>query len=110
MIQWLEGIWPGDTRSLTAEAGGILDTRNTIGVPIFDCTDANWESWRVKFEACADLANVGSNLDVASAQTSIITHDGLDVNSVAMSKAVHALLIMKCKGRALSLVSLVPRR
>ena len=45
---------------MTPEAGGILDTRNTIGVPIFDGTDANWERWRVKFEASADWAKCGS--------------------------------------------------
>ena len=43
-----------------ALTGGILDTRNTIGVPIFEGTDANWESWRVKFEAYADLAGMGT--------------------------------------------------
>ena len=68
MIQWLEGIWPRDTCSVTAEAGGILDTRNTIGVPIYDGADAKWESWRVKFEALADLANMGAHLDVAAEQ------------------------------------------
>ena len=85
---------------MTAEAGGILDIRNTTGVPIFDGTDANWESWRVKFEAYADLANMEARL----------THGGLDANSVTISKTVRALLITTCEGQALTLVSLVPRR
>ena len=72
---------------MTAEAGGIQDTRNTIGAPNFDGTDANWESWRVKFAACADLANMGAHLDVVAEQTSFITHDGLDANSVTISKS-----------------------
>ena len=110
VIQWVEGIWPRDTCSLTADAGSILDTRNTIGVPIFDGTDANCEGWRVTLEACADLANMGSHLDVAAEQTSFITHDCLDANSVTITKTVHAKLIRKCEGKALSLVSLVPRR
>ena len=80
---------------MTAEAGGIMDSRNTIGVPIFDGTDADWESWRVKFEAYADLANMGAHLDVPAEQTSFITHDGLDANSATISKTVHALLIAK---------------
>ena len=64
----------------------------------------------MKFKAYADLANMGAHLDVAAEQTSFITHDGLDSNSVTMSKTVHALLIRKCEGKALSLVSFVPRR
>ena len=63
----------------------------------------------MKFESYADLANMGSHLDVAAEQTSFITHDGLDANSVTISKKVHALLITKCDGKALSLVSLVHR-
>ena len=56
--------------SMAAETGGILDTRNTIGVSNFDGTDANWKRWRVKFEAYADLANMGAYLGVAAEQTS----------------------------------------
>ena len=59
----------------------------------------------MKFEACAELANMGAILDVAGEQTSSIKHDSLDD-----SKTVHALLFTKCEGKALSLVSLVPRR
>ena len=95
-IQCLEGIWPRDTCSMPAEAGDILDTRSTVGVPIFDGTGADWESSRVEFEAHADLANMGAHLDVAAEQTSFITHDGLDANRVTMSKTVHALLITTC--------------
>ena len=64
----------------------------------------------MKFEAYADLASLEVHPDVAAEQTSFITHDALDANSVTMSKTVHALLITKCEGKALSLVSLVPRR
>ena len=52
-----------------------------------------WQTW-------------GSHPDVAAVQTSFITRDGLDSNSVTVSKTVHALLITKCEGKALSLVSL----
>ena len=55
----------------------------------------------MEFEAYADLAKLGARLDVAAEQISFITHDGLDANSVTMSKTVHALLITKCKGKAL---------
>ena len=64
----------------------------------------------MKFEAYADLANMGAHLDVAAGQTSFIKHDGPDANSVTPCRTVHALLITKCEGKALSLVSLVPRR
>ena len=65
---------------MTAEAGGTLGTRNTVGVPNFDGSDANWESWQVKFKAYADLANMGAHLDVAAEPTSFIKHDGLGRN------------------------------
>ena len=64
--------------SMAAEAGGILDIRNIIGIPNFDDTDATWESWRAKFEACADMAGMGAHLDVAAEQTAFIKHDGPD--------------------------------
>ena len=66
-------------------------------------TDANWESWRVKFKAYADLANMGARLDVA-AESRMMVWTG----SVTISKTVHALLIMRSQGKALTLVSLVP--
>ena len=53
---------------------------------------------------------MGTHLDVAAEQSSFIRHDGLDDNSRLTSKTVHALLITKCEGKALSLVSLAPRR
>ena len=52
---------------------------------------------------------MGAHLDVAAEQTFFITHDGLDANSVTISKTVHVLFITKCEGKALSLVSLVLR-
>ena len=53
---------------------------------------------------------MGTHLDVAPEQSSFIRHDGLDDNSRLTSKTVCALLITKCEGKALSLVSLAPRR
>ena len=53
---------------------------------------------------------MGGHLGVAAEQTSFITHDGLDANSLTTSRTVHALLVTECEGKALSLVSLVPRR
>ena len=95
---------------MAAEAGGILNTRNTIGFPNFDGTDANWEGWRVKFEASADLSGMGAQLDAAAEPPAFIKHKSLDANSLLASRTVHALLITKCESKALSLVSLVPRR
>ena len=51
-----------------------------------------------------------TQLDVAAEQSSLIRHDGLDDNSLLISKTVRALHITKCEGKALSLVSLDPRR
>ena len=93
---------------MAAEAGGILDTRNPISILNFQGIDANWESWRVIVEAYAALTNMGSRRGVAAEQTSFTTHEGLDAGSVTVGGAVHAFT--KCEGKALSLVSLVPRR
>ena len=64
----------------------------------------------MKFEAFADLANMGAHLDVAAGQTSFIKLGGPDANSVTPCRTVHALLITKCEGKALSLGSLIPQR
>ena len=53
---------------------------------------------------------MGTHLDVAAEQWSFITHDGLDDNSLSKSRTVDAVLITRCDGKALSMVSLVPRR
>ena len=95
---------------MSVEAGGILDTRNAIGIPNFDGSDANLESWRVRFGASADVANMGRTQTLLqNSHHSSDTH-GLDDNSLLMSKTVRTLLITKCVGRARSLVSLVHRR
>ena len=65
MVQWLEGIWPRDTCSMTAGGGGILDKEHG--------TDANWESWRVKFVAYVDLAKRGSTSG-RGCRTNILYH------------------------------------
>ena len=53
---------------------------------------------------------MGTHLDVAAEQWSFFTHDGLDDNSLSKSRTVDAVLVTKCDGKALSMVSLVPRR
>ena len=64
----------------------------------------------MKFEAYADLAGMGAHLDVAAEQTALIKHEALDANGLLVSRKGHALVITRCEGKALSLVSLVPRR
>ena len=64
----------------------------------------------MKFEAYADFANMVTHLDFAAEQSLFVRRDGLDDNSLLISKAVHALLITKCEGKARSLVSPAPRR
>ena len=64
----------------------------------------------MKFEASANLTNMETLLDIAAEQSSFIRHDGLGDNSRLTSKTVRALLITECEGKALSLVSLAPRR
>ena len=56
------------------------------------------------------MRTCGAHLDVTTEQTSFIKHDGLDANSLTISRTVRSLLITKCEGKALSLVSMVFRR
>ena len=76
----------------------------------FDSTGAHWESRRAKFQAYADVSGMGAHLDVAAEQAATTKNEGLDAGAVLVSGAVHVLLITKCEGEALSLVSLVSRR
>ena len=110
VIQWLEGICSQDNCSMAAEESGIGTHGTQLESRSSTVLTQTGRVWRVKFEAYADLAKMGAHLDVAAEQLSFITHDGLDTNSVTISKTVHTLLITKCQGKALSLVSLVPRR
>ena len=95
---------------MAAEAGGILDTS---GIQNVDGTDANWESWRVKFAAYACLAGTGALLDIAAEQTVFIVNQCLDAAAILVSRSAHAFLAcssQNCEGKALSVVSPVPRR
>ena len=40
---------------------------------------------------------MGQHLDVAAEQTSFLKHDGLDANSLTISRTIHALPITMCK-------------
>ena len=95
---------------MAAEAGGVLDARHTIGIPDLNDTDAHWESWRVKFEAYADLAGTSAHICNVAEQTAFITNEDLDAAAVLVSRTAHALLITQCEGKVLSLASLVLRR
>ena len=53
---------------------------------------------------------MGAHLDVLADQTAFIKHEGLDAISLVVIGTVYALFIIKCEGKALALVSWVPRR
>ena len=91
-------------------AASVIDTRNTISVPTFDGSDANWDAWRTKFEAYADLTGVGNYLEAAEAETDFISNGRMTEEPLAASTTLYALLVTKTDGKALSLVTLVPRR
>ena len=72
---------------MAAEADGVLDARHRIGIPNLNDADANWESWRVKFEAHADLAGMMSaHLDNVTEQTAFVTKEDLDAAAVLVSR------------------------
>ena len=95
---------------MSGEAGGILDTTNTIGIQNFDVSDANWKGWRVKFEAYADLANMVTHLDAAAEQSSFIRHDGVDDNSLLVSKNASCLAHHEVRRQSSVSGMLVPLR
>ena len=82
---------------MSVQAGGILDTRNTL--------------WNYRISTVqTQTGNVGERSlrrNVAAEQSSFIRHDGVDDYSLLISKRVRALLIPRSEGKTLSLVSLV---
>ena len=101
VIQWLEGsLTPCFFAAWQLKQVAFWNTRNTIDIPNFDGTDANSESWRVKFEAYADLACMGAHLHVAAEQTAFIEHEGLDANRLLVSGKDRALFSTSCEGKA----------
>ena len=80
------------------------------GIQNLDGTDGNLGNRGAHCEARADLAGMGAHLDIAAEQSSFITNADLDALAVLASRKAHAWLITRCEGKALSLVSLVPRR
>ena len=42
-----------------------LDTRLNIRVGSIDGSDAAWDEWGLRFQACCDLAGIGEYLDIA---------------------------------------------
>ena len=56
------------------------------------------------------MADLGEHMEIAEKQTQFLNNDTMVERALQVSKTVYALLITKTEGKALSLVSLVPRR
>ena len=90
---------------MAAEAGGLLDAKNTIDISNFDGTEESWKKLASTVRS-ADLAGMVAHLDAAE-QTAFIKQQGLDANSLLVSGTIHALRSTKCECKLLSLVSLL---
>ena len=89
-------------------SSGLVDTRLDLRTPCFGGDDAGWESWCLKFEAYCHLVGLGPSMDAAAERTDPIRTESMGDETLAMTKNLYALLISKCEGRALSIVSLAP--
>ncbi len=72
--------------------------------------DAECDAFKLQFEAYCELLGVGEIMEVAESQSSAIEHDGISEAVLAVSRALNVLLVTKCEGKALSIVSLAPKR
>ena len=89
----------------------FLDTRGDVRVQSLSGLDAEWDTFRLKFEAYTDLLGMGEFMDAAEQEAGMIDNATLKVvGAVDCSKALYALLIAKCEGKALGVITLVPRR
>ena len=91
-------------------ASNLVDTRLDLRTPTFGGDDAGWESWCMKFEAYAHLVGLGPGMETAAENDGHIDLDTLNAEALVQSRNLYALLIGKCDGRALSIISLVPRK
>ena len=89
----------------------FLDTRGDVKVNSFGGLDADWDAFKIKFEAYTDLLGMSDYMDDAELQVHSIDNDLLTTQeALNCSKALYALLIAKCEGKALGIVTLVQRR
>jgi hypothetical protein len=89
----------------------FLDTKGGIRGQSFSGSDADWDSFRLKFEAYTDLLGIGGYMDAAENEINRIGNaTPSNQDAVNCSKALYALLIVKCEGNALGILTLVPQR
>ena len=92
------------------QTNNLLDTRGDVKVPNFSGLDTDWDSWKVKFEAYCDLVGLGDYMESAEQCPDPVENSAMLEHAEKASKALHALLVCKCDGKALSIVTLQPRR
>ncbi len=86
-----------------------LDTKGDIRVHSFAGSDADWGSFKLKFEAHADLLGMVDYMDAAKNEINKIDNVSLSQDAINRSKALCALLIARCEGQALAIVTLAWR-
>ena len=92
--------------SADAPQQDFVDTRLDLRTPNFDGIDAHWGSWVLKFEAYCHLAGLGDVMEAATSSLIAIVMEELGEEAQTKSKNLYALLVSKCDGRALALISL----
>ncbi len=64
-----------------------LDTKGDICAQSFSGSDADWDSLRSKFEAYADLLDMGDYVDAAKNEINQIDNASLSKDAISCSKA-----------------------
>ena len=89
----------------------FFDTRGDVKVNSFSWFDTDWDAFKIKLEAYTDLLGMSDYMDDAELQVHPIDNDLLSTQeALDCSKALYSLLVAKCEGKALGIVTLVQRR
>ena len=87
-----------------ATAIQLIDTRAEFKVANFSGEDSEWHQWSVKSRSYFALLNWEDLITAAEAETAVIPMSVLGPQAAAVAKQLHAWLISRCGGKALSLV------
>ncbi len=87
----------------------FIDTRSQITCGTFSGKDEDWPAWCIKFEAYCDLVGFGAQMETAAGFAGPLPLSIFGPGSTDIARALFALLISKCQGKALGLIMLGER-
>ena len=80
-----------------------------VPLPLFSGRNDDWPVWSARFGAYAELAGWTAVLEVAEAQTALITMVVASPDAIRWSKIIYAVLLTKTEGKAFSIVHLTAK-